>query len=158
MARPRRTYAARDPAVTSRIMSAVRSRDTSIERLLRRELTRRGLRYRLHANRACGEPIIGRPDFVFAGSRLIVFLDSDFWHGRLLERGRKAVERQFRPELRAQWVEKIVGNATRDLRITEDLRSRRWCVMRFWQSDLRTAVQRIAGKIERVARHARGHR
>src|SRR5438046_2626345 len=116
--RQRRTYAARDPAVTSRIMSAVRSRDTSVERLLRAELSRRGLRYRLHAARARGRDLRGRPDFVFAGARLIVFIDSDFWHGRVLRQGRRAVAQQFRPELRAQWVKKIVGNATRDRRVT----------------------------------------
>src|SRR5262249_30759473 len=148
-AHPRRTYGVRDPAMTSRIMSVVRSRDTGVERVLRKELSRRGLRYRLHATKSCGQELCGRPDFVFAAARLIVFLDSDFWHGRLLQRGRSAVAQQFRPELRARWVEKIVGNAVRDRKVTMDLRSHGWRVIRFWESDVRAAAEKIAGKIER---------
>jgi DNA mismatch endonuclease (patch repair protein) len=47
---------------------------------LRRELWRRGLRYRLHHH---GLP--GRPDIVFPKQNVVVFCDGDFWHGRDLE-------------------------------------------------------------------------
>ena len=46
----------RDPAVTSRIMGAIRSSDTKPELWLRHTLHRRGLRYRLRY------PLPGRPD------------------------------------------------------------------------------------------------
>jgi DNA mismatch endonuclease Vsr len=48
---------------------------------LRRELWRRGLRYRLHHP---GLP--GRPDIVFTRPRVVVFCDEDFWYGRDLSK------------------------------------------------------------------------
>src|SRR5271166_5592080 len=55
--------------------------NTRCELVLRRELWRRGLRYRLHPP---GLP--GRPDIVFTKQRVVVFCDGDFWHGRDLEK------------------------------------------------------------------------
>jgi len=60
---------------------ASRKTDTRCELVLRRELWRMGLRYRLHVP---GLP--GRPDIVFLRDRVVVFCDGDFWHGRDLER------------------------------------------------------------------------
>ena len=59
-------------------MRANRRRDTGPELALRRELHRRGLRYRVdHA------PIAGlrcRADIVFTRARVAVFVDGCFWH------------------------------------------------------------------------------
>ena len=142
---------ARDPAVTSRIMAAVRSRDNKAENLLRQALSRRGLRYRLHPRRAGGEAVQGRPDIVFVTARVIAFVDGDFWHGRLLvERGRTALAERFRPALRKWWLQKIGGNAARDRRVTNALRARGWLVLRFWESDVLQFTGRVANAIERA--------
>src|SRR5207249_7934046 len=99
--RGNRAPIARDPAVTSRIMATVRSRDNKAERLLRQALSRRGLRYRLHPRRACGEAVPGKPDIVFVAPRVIAFVDGDFCHGRLLlERGRWGLLEGLRRDLR----------------------------------------------------------
>src|SRR5438309_2126139 len=66
----------RDPKVTSRIMAAVRGKNTEPEWLLRRALFRRGLRFRVHV-----KTLPGRPDIVFSSVRVVVFVDGDFWHG-----------------------------------------------------------------------------
>jgi DNA mismatch endonuclease (patch repair protein) len=132
-------------------MAAVRSRDNAAELVLRRELSRRGLRYRLGARRAAGEPVLGRPDFVFVGARVIAFVDGDFWHGRvLLERGRKALAAQFRAPLRKWWLAKIEGNAQRDARVTAELRRRGWLVLRFWESAILRSPKPAADRIQRV--------
>ena len=57
-------------------MSHVRCKDTRIEVMLRRELWKRGLRYRKNVRE-----ITGTPDIVFIGRRVAVFCDSEFWHG-----------------------------------------------------------------------------
>src|SRR5262245_10437043 len=91
----------RDPTVTSRIMSSVRSRDTQPERLLRTAIFKRGLRYRLHYRK-----LPGRPDLVFPSARIAVFVDGDFWHGGgWKERGFASMEAQY--ERRSEfWVTK----------------------------------------------------
>ena len=137
----------RDPAVTSRIMSAVRSRDTRPERLLRSELFRRGLRFRL-----CVNDLPGRPDIVFRGQKVAVFVDGDFFHGGGWEaRGFARFEEQFRrwnnPSF---WEKKITSNMERDKRVNADLRGLGWRVLRIWESDIRRSPSRSAARIHRV--------
>lgn len=63
--------------VRSRTMAAIKSKNTVPELVLRRELARVGLRFRLHKK---GLP--GKPDIVFSRLKVAVFCDGDFWHGR----------------------------------------------------------------------------
>ena len=57
-------------------MKRVKNKDSDIELLLRKELWRRGLRYRKNVT-----GIIGKPDIVFKSRKVAVFCDSEFWHG-----------------------------------------------------------------------------
>ena len=57
-------------------MQAIKSKDSQIELLLRKELWRRGLRYRKNVKN-----IYGKPDIAFIGKKVAVFCDSEFWHG-----------------------------------------------------------------------------
>jgi DNA mismatch endonuclease (patch repair protein) len=126
----------RSSVVTSRIMSAVRSKDTACELALRREIWRRGLRYRLHARRSGGTPLPGCPDLVFSSARVAVFIDGDFWHGRtLLREGAEAFARRFQPDKRDFWLGKIERTMERDRKTTAELEANGWTVVRLWESD-----------------------
>ena len=61
-----------------RRMRRQRRRDTAPELLLRRELHRLGLRYRV--NRTVLPGVRRRADVVFARARVAVFVDGCFWH------------------------------------------------------------------------------
>src|SRR5687768_948190 len=82
---PKKNYKPRDVATTSAMMAAVRSRDNAAELMLRRELWRRGFRYRKQSRL-----LIGRPDIVFPKYRTVIFVDGDYWHGRALREGGEA--------------------------------------------------------------------
>jgi DNA mismatch endonuclease (patch repair protein) len=139
----------RDAAVTSRIMAAVRSKDTEPELLLRRVLHRRGLRYRLHAR-----ALPGRPDIVFARARLAVFVDGDFWHGQgWRERGFASFEEQFaRHRDPERWRAKIERNMARDEEVNHALNSLGWRVLRVWESDIRRDPASVADTVEGALR------
>src|SRR5438045_3086924 len=62
---------------SSWVKSRNRGAGTRAELALRRALKRLGLRYRINVS-----VLPGRPDVVFADSRVAVFCDGDFWHGR----------------------------------------------------------------------------
>ena len=64
------------PAQRRATMSKIRGRDTQLELAVRRELHRRGHRYRVHV-----AWLPGKPDIVFTRVKLVVFVDGDFWHG-----------------------------------------------------------------------------
>jgi len=102
---------------------------THVEMLLRRALWSRGARYRLHA-----QDLPGKPDIVFRGKRLAVFVDGDFWHGRDWESQR---ERLARRRNASYWISKIEYNRARDARNTEKLEADGWRVLRFWETDIK---------------------
>jgi DNA mismatch endonuclease (patch repair protein) len=131
------------PAVAQR-MSAVRTRDTTPELLLRRALFASGLRYRLHDRR-----LPGCPDIVLVSKRVAVFVDGDFWHGRSWRsRGFASLDEQFaRWHNGRWWLRKIRENIARDRRQTRRLQRMGWRVVRIRDSeitrDLNTCVVRL---------------
>lgn len=132
----------RSPAQRSETMRRVRAKDTSCELRLRKELHRRGLRYRLHAR------LPGKPDMVFASARVVVFIDGCFWHG-CPEHGRiPATNRDF-------WECKIARNRERDVAAALALKSEGWKVIRVWEHDVRRDLTRAAGRVERAVRARR---
>lgn len=108
-----------------KVMQGNRS-ESEVERDLRSELHRRGLRFRKHL-----APLAGmrcRPDIVFTKSRIAVFVDGCFWH-RCPEHGSmpKTNDRYWRPKLEA--------NVQRDRRNDAALQAAGWAVLRFWTHD-----------------------
>lgn len=138
----------RDPAVTSKIMAAVRSRDTRPELALRQELHRRGLRYRLRSK------LVGHPDIVFVKARIAVFVDGDFWHGYgWRERGFSSWEAQFEGHADpARWRAKIGRNIERDREVNAQLAEQGWLVIRVLASQVKAQLQTCADEIETAAR------
>lgn len=136
----------RDPLITSRIMSAVRSRDTKPELSLRSELHRRGLRFRKNDPR-----LLGKPDIVFKGPKVAVFVDGDFFHGHAWKsRGYASFDAQFVGISNADyWRTKIVRNMKRDEQVTRALRREGWIVIRVLASDVLRDVRGAANLIER---------
>lgn len=130
------------------MMSAVRGDGNKAEALLRRELWRRGLRYRLQA-----KSLIGRPDIVFPRARVAVFVDGDFWHGRgLLENGEDAFRATMRTDRREWWITKLRRNIVRDETVTRTLADNGWYVVRVWESQVKSDSIRIADRLERMIR------
>lgn len=123
----------RDPAVTSRMMARVRSKDSKAELALRRALHAAGMRYRLHA-----KDVPGKPDLVVRSARLAVFVDGDVWHGNPDEarrRGRETLADLF-PTRTDWWVAKIERTMRRDAEVNAELLAAGWTVVRLWEHDV----------------------
>jgi len=118
-------------------MQAVRSKDTKIEVLLRKELWARGLRYRKNVR-----SLPGNPDIVFIGKKVAIFCDSEFWHGHDWENQKSRIKtnREF-------WIPKIERNMQRDLEVNEELRSMGYTVFRFWGNEIKRLVSDCADQI-----------
>ena len=121
-------------------MQAVKSKDSQIELLLRKELWARGLRYRKNVNR-----IYGKPDIVFIGKKVAVFCDSEFWHGYNWEERKKDFKshQEF-------WIPKIERNMERDAEVTAFLESEGWTVIRFWGNEIKKNTAQCADIIEKA--------
>lgn len=152
MSETRRAYRPKPKDEIARNMSAIRSTGNRTEVALRSELHRLGLRFRKYAHH-----LPGRPDIVFPGPRVAVFVDGDYWHGRVLrEKGRKALEGSLKTSNRNYWLDKLERNAERDHKVTEALRSEGWLVMRFWESDVKGDVRGAAETIAFTVRNRTG--
>ena len=133
---------ARDPSVTSRMMSAVKNKDSRAELVLRSELWIRGCRYRKNFPK-----VFGRPDVVFLKAKVAVFVDGDFWHGNAWRlRGLNSLEDMF-PTRTEWWVDKITGNMERDQRVTQRLHDEGWLVLRYWESQVLANSKTVADQV-----------
>lgn len=94
--------------------------------LLRRELHRRGLRYRVDAK--LPETPRRRADVLFPRRKIAVFVDGCFWHACPLH----ATAPQNNG---AWWRTKLEGNVARDRDTDQRLNDLGWTVLRFWEHE-----------------------
>lgn len=108
-------------------MKRIKSKDTSIEIMLRKALWKKGYRYRKNC-----KDVFGKPDLCFKGKKLAVFCDSEFWHGKYLLESKyiSKTNRKF-------WIEKLEKNIEQDKTVNMKLKENGWTVLRFWESNIR---------------------
>ena len=131
---------------TSRRMAKVRQKGTDAEIALRRELYRRGLRYRIDYE------VMKKPrrvaDVAFPGLRIAVFVDGCFWHG--------CPEHATWPKQNAEfWRQKIETNRLRDADTNSRLLEVGWTVLRFWEHEPPTEAVDIVVKMVAMGRSKR---
>ena len=109
-------------------MKNIRSKDTSIELKLRKELWRRGYRYRKNYTE-----LPGKPDIVLTKYKIAIFCDSEFFHGKDWEVLKPQLEKGKNADF---WIEKISKNQQHDDDINKQLQFLGWTVIRFWGKDI----------------------
>ena len=120
-----------DQQTRSRMMSGIRGKNTKPELALRRALHARGFRFRLHSGK-----VQGRPDFVLAKHRAVVFVHGCFWHRH--EGCRYTTVPATRPEF---WRAKFDANTARDSTVRTRLLEDGWRVATVWECALRKPEQ-----------------
>lgn len=107
-------------------MQAIKSRDTTPERLIRSLVHAQGFRYRVAARPL---PNLRRTaDLVFRPAKLAVFIDGCYWHG--------CPQHYVPPRTNAgYWSDKVARNIARDRDTDDQLRTAGWIVLRFWEHD-----------------------
>lgn len=128
------------PAVRSKNMAAIRSRDTKPEIELRRLVHRLGYRFTLRSR------LPGKPDLVLPRHRKVIFLHGCFWHLHNCRYGRVS------PATRAEfWATKRGANVERDRRALRALRKIGWrpfVVWECWLRDRNTLIARLKTFLE----------
>jgi DNA mismatch endonuclease (patch repair protein) len=113
----------------SRVMRAVKSRDTKPEMVVRRLAHRLGYRHRLHR-----PDLPGKPDLTFPSRRKVVFMHGCFWHGHNCARGARVPKNN-----RDYWTAKIARNKARDTKNCDRLRAMGWSVLTVWECQTKDA-------------------
>lgn len=115
----------------SKTAKKIKSKNTSIELILRKELWKRGYRYRIH-----DKTVFGTPDIVFHKRKIAIFCDGEFWHGKKYINGEK-----FKTNA-SFWETKINRNIERDKEVNKRLEVESWTVLRFWDRDILTNIDK----------------
>lgn len=123
-------------------MQAIKNSDSAIELSLRKELWRRGLRYRKNCKK-----IFGKPDIAFIGRKIAVFCDGEFWHGFNWEERQKDLKSN-----QSFWIPKIERNMERDREVTRKLQEDGWTVLRFWGKQIKKELNSCADEIEKAVK------
>jgi DNA mismatch endonuclease (patch repair protein) len=118
-------------------MSRMPRSSTGPELALRRELHRRGLRFRVNLS-----TLPGKPDVAFTRARLAIFVDGCFWH-RCPHHG------VIPTNNRDWWLRKLRRNVQRDGEKDRALIGLGWTTVHVWEHE---TVQAAADRIEREVR------
>ena len=111
-----------------KMMSKIRGKDTSIELALRKELWRRGYRYRKNL-----KSLPGSPDIALTKYKIAIFCDSEFFHGKDWEVLKGKLQNGKNPDY---WIKKIERNIERDQEKDQKLIAEGWTVIHFWGKEI----------------------
>jgi DNA mismatch endonuclease (patch repair protein) len=116
-------------------MRANRKTDSRPEANLRRALHARGLRYRKNLSVPTGVGSV-KPDIVFPGPKVAVFVDGCFWHSCPTHGNTPSTNRDY-------WEPKLRRNQERDEMVTDSLTTAGWMVVRVWEHESITSAATV---------------
>lgn len=117
----------------SEIMRKVKGKETKLEKLLRSALWKEGFRYKKN-----NSSYFGKPDLIVGKRKLILFIDSCFWHGCKEHLRMPSSNKNY-------WEHKIKRNIERDAAVNKHYKNTDWKVLRIWEHELKT--QKIVDKL-----------
>ena len=124
-----------DRKTRSRIMSSIRSKNTSPEVKVFTALRKKGIYFQRHYKR-----VNGTPDIALPSCKKAIFIDGDFWHGFRYPTWKKRLSSKF-------WINKIERNRERDKLCHKKLRKMGWKVLRIWEHQVNNHFEKTIDKI-----------
>jgi DNA mismatch endonuclease, patch repair protein len=118
-------------------MRAVKSKDSKMEIKFRSALWKLGLRFFKNVN-----TLVGKPDIVFPRKKIVVFLDSCYWHGCPQHLRLPSSNQEY-------WIKKIERNKNRDNQVNEEYLKTGWRVIRFWEHELKENFESCVDKVKK---------
>lgn len=125
---------------THKTMQKLKSKNTSIESILRKELWKRGYRYRKNYSK-----LPGKPDIVLTKYKVAIFCDGEFFHGKDWDVRKPKLQQGNNGDY---WIEKISRNREHDEEINKKLLFMGWTVIRFWGNDIKKKTDECIRVIE----------
>ncbi|PLT29824.1 very short patch repair endonuclease [Peribacillus deserti] len=128
----------------SRIMGSIRAR-SKLEDRVSRALWKKGFRFRKN-----DRTLYGTPDISIKKYRIVIFIDSCYWHACLEHFKMPKSNTEF-------WENKIERNRARDSRVTRHYEEKGWNIIRIWEHDLQRGnfdgtIDMLAGFIQEAKR------
>lgn len=115
-------------------MQAVKS-ISKLEDLVAKELWNRNIRYRRNVKN-----LLGKPDIAIKKYKIVIFIDSCFWHHCPLHGRVPKSNVDF-------WENKFKRNLERDGKVNAFYMENGWHLLRVWEHDLKSNFELTIGKI-----------
>ncbi|WP_374055832.1 very short patch repair endonuclease [Rossellomorea sp. FM04394] len=120
-------------------MQAIKSQ-SKLEDKVTRELWKHGARFRKNV-----KTLPGKPDIAIKKYKLVIFIDSCFWHVCPLHGNMPKSNQKY-------WINKLYRNQERDLEVSEFYLKKGWRILRIWEHELKEnfdlTIERILNFIE----------
>lgn len=110
--------------IRKKIMQSVKSSNTNLENKISKELWKKGYRFRRNV-----KDLYGKPDIAIKKYKIVIFIDSCFWHGCKKHCRMPASNISF-------WSKKINKNKNRDSEVNLYYLKSGWNVMRLWEHQI----------------------
>lgn len=121
-------------------MKGNKGKNTKPELLLRSQLHRLGLRFRIHYKK-----VSGHPDIAFPSKKLAVFVDGCFWH--------RCPKCYKEPKTNTDfWRKKVQKNRDHAKIVESRLYEIKWCVIRVWEHNIKEDLDKVAMQIKQKIR------
>ncbi|MBM6864834.1 DNA mismatch endonuclease Vsr [Bacteroides caecigallinarum] len=120
-----------NPEQRSRCMSHIKSKNTKPEIIVRKELFKRGFRFRINITK-----LPGHPDIVLTKYRTVIFVNGCFWHGH------EGCKYFVLPKSNIDfWKSKIERNQKRDIEVQRELAKMGWHCITIWECQLKPNIK-----------------
>ncbi len=116
-------------------MRAVKSKDTKLEIIFRKSLPIKGLRYIKNSGKH-----FGKPDIFFKKQKIVIFIDSCFWHGCKKHCRIPSTNKSY-------WVQKIRRNKERDKQVNKYYKKLGWKLFRIWEHNIQKPTSKQIKKL-----------
>lgn len=115
-------------------MQAIKAQ-SKLENTVSKAVWNRGFRFRKNVR-----SLFGTPDIVIQKYRVVIFIDSCFWHGCPLHGTRPKTNQEF-------WNKKLDRNIERDKEVTQHYKDINWNILRIWEHDIRNDFENTIDEI-----------
>jgi len=123
-------------------MSKIRSKDSELEIKFRKILWKNKIRYRKNVS-----GMKGKPDLVFKKFKIVLFIDSCFWH-------KCPIHGHLPKSNIGFWNIKLEKNKRRDTEINKYYKKNGWESIRIWEHELDQNFQKKAKEVLKKLQHA----
>jgi|SRR5690625_1119477 len=115
-------------------MQAIKS-ISKLEGIVSRKLWNEGYRFRRNT-----KDLFGKPDISIKKYKVVVFIDSCFWHQCPHHGNMPKTNREF-------WQRKLNRNIERDKEVNQYYRENGWSLKRVWEHEVKRDLDKVIGEI-----------
>lgn len=126
-------------------MRAIKSQ-SKLEGIVTRELWNRGIRFRRNV-----KDLKGKPDIAIKKYKLVIFIDSCFWHVC-------PIHGNIPKSNKSYWKEKLFRNQKRDTEVTKYYLEKGWKIKRVWEHEVKNDLEKVIFELEEFIEEVKTNR